>query len=108
MSHRPFSLGGILQKGFFASLFDFKFETYITKSVASVMYAILTVFVILATLIIFIISITLLGDPYSGGESILLLLVTPLAGLLTLIVIRMGFETSIALVDIAQNTKKSE
>jgi len=72
------------------------------------MYAILTVFVILATLIIFIYSITLLGDPYSGGESILLLLVTPLAGLLTLIVIRMGFETSIALVDIAQNTKKSE
>jgi hypothetical protein len=96
-----------LQKGFFASLFDFKFETYITKSVASVMYAILTVFVILATLIIFIYSITLFS-PYSSGEAILLLLVTPLAGLLTLIVIRMGFETSIALVDIAQNTKKSE
>jgi ABC-type multidrug transport system permease subunit len=92
--------------GFFRSLFDFKFETYVTRRVASVMYAILTVIVLLATVILFILSIVSLGNPYAGGESILLVILTPILGLLLLTTIRLGFETSIALVAIAENTKK--
>ena len=92
--------------GFFRSLFDFRFETYVTRRVASVMYAILAVLVSLATFALFILSIVNLGNPYAGGESILLVLLTPILGLLVLTTIRLGFETSIALVAIAENTKK--
>ncbi|MFM1795679.1 MAG: hypothetical protein RLZZ340_356 [Actinomycetota bacterium] len=95
-----------MNKNFFASLFDFKFESYITKQVASVMYAILTVLVSLATVIIFLLAITQLGDSYNAGSAILTVLLTPIAGLLTLTTLRVAFESSIALIDIAMNTKK--
>jgi hypothetical protein len=95
-----------MEKGFFASLFDFNFETYITKRVASVMYAVLTALVLLTTLVVFIYSITLLGNSYVAGQALLMLIITPIFGLLALTTIRVGFETSIALVAIAQNTKK--
>ena len=94
-----------MNKNFFASLFDFKFETYITKQVASVMYAILTILVSLATAILFLYSLTQLGG-YRPTDAILVMLLTPVAGLLVLTTLRVAFESSIALIDIAMNTKK--
>jgi hypothetical protein len=94
-----------MNKNFFASLFDFKFESYITKQVASVMYAILVILVSLATAIVFLYSLTQLGG-YNAMQSLLLMILTPVAGLLVLTTLRVAFESSIALVDIAINTKK--
>jgi hypothetical protein len=94
-----------MEKGFFASLFDFKFETYITKRVASVMYAILSVLVLLGTAIAFIGGVTMLGG-YYPTTGILVMIAAPIGGLLMLTVLRVAFESSIALVDIAMNTKK--
>jgi hypothetical protein len=48
----------------------------------------------------------LTGDGELAVEGILLMLVSPLVALISLIVIRVGFESSIALVSIAENTKK--
>ena len=94
-----------MNKNFFASLFDFKFESYITKQVASVMYAILVILVSLATAIAFLYSLTRLGG-YYAMQGLLLMILTPVAGLLVLTTLRVAFESSIALVDIAINTKK--
>ena len=94
-----------MEKGFFASLFDFKFETYITKRVASVLYAILTVIVVLGAVAGFILGLTELGG-YTPTFGFLLMLASPVGGLLMLTVLRVAFESSIALVDIAINTKK--
>ena len=94
-----------MNKNFFASLFDFKFESYITKQVASVMYAILVILVSLATAIAFLYSLTQLGG-YYAMQGLLLMILTPVAGLLVLTTLRVAFESSIALVDIAINTKK--
>lgn len=94
-----------MNKNFFASLFDFKFESYITKQVASVMYAILVILVSLGTAILFLYSLTQLGG-YNPMSALLVMLLTPVAGLLVLTTLRVAFESSIALVDIAINTKK--
>jgi hypothetical protein len=48
----------------------------------------------------------LAGDGELAVEGILLMLVSPLVALISLIVIRVGFESSIALVSIAENTKR--
>ena len=99
--------------GFLKSLFDFKFETYITKRVASVVYAVLSVVIAIATVLATLYTGSLFIESLEwmqyGGFTwipLLLFVATPLVGLLTIIVIRLTFETSIALVDIAQNTKK--
>jgi hypothetical protein len=92
-----FFTGGTM-KSFIVSLFDFKFDTFITKSVASVLYAITTVLVALGTVIVMILAI--------AEGFILLFPLAPIAGLLTLTILRVAYESSIALVTIAVNTKK--
>lgn len=95
-----------MEKGFFASLFDLKFETYITKRVASVMYAIITFVVLLATAGLVVFGFANIGRGTAAGAALVFL--APLAGLLILTTLRVAFETSIALVDIAMNTKKHD
>ena len=92
-------------KSFIKSLFDFKFETYITKTVASVLYAIVTVIVALGVAAGFIFGLSALGGNYPS-IGVLIMVAAPVGGLLVLTVLRVAFESSIALVDIAQNTKK--
>jgi hypothetical protein len=94
-----------MNKNFFASLFDFKFETYITKQVASVLYAILAVLVLIGAGVGFIGGLTMLGG-YYPTTGLLVMLAAPIGGLLMLTILRVAFESSIALVDIAINTKK--
>lgn len=96
-----------MEKGFFASLFDFKFETYITKRVASVMYGVLVVLIVVGAGLGFIFGITQIGG-YFATQGFLLMIAAPLGGLLMLTILRVAFESSIALVDIAMNTKKHD
>jgi hypothetical protein len=93
-----------LKKGFFAGLLDLKFETYITKRVASVLYAIFTWAILTATAGVIFAGITSLGSNVVTG--IVIIFAGPIVGLLTLTVLRVAFESSIALVDIAINSKK--
>jgi hypothetical protein len=48
----------------------------------------------------------LASDEFLELEGILLMVVSPLVAVVSLIIIRVGFESSIALVSIAENTKK--
>ncbi len=102
-----------MNKNFLTSLFDFKFETYITKSVASVVYAVLSVLIVIIGAIAtigwglgFVASLQYIGYSYFEWTPFFGLIATPVLSILSIIVLRLGFETSIALVDIAQNTKK--
>lgn len=96
---------------FFKNLFDFKFEKFITRSVASVVYVISIIVLGIALLVIEIAALTMMGNDNGWGESelglgILLFLAAPVGALLTLIFTRVAFESSIALITIAENTKK--
>jgi hypothetical protein len=91
-------------KTFIGNLFDFKFENFITKSVASVLYAAMVIIVCLAAVVGFVVSLIRIGD--FGFAGVLMLLAVPVSAILVLTLLRVGFESSIALVTIAINTKK--
>ena len=102
-----------MNKNFFASLFDFKFESYITKQVASVVYAILTIVIVvvaaiaeLVWLLTFVSSLQDIGYSYFDWTPLFGIILLPPLTFLSIVALRLSFETSIALVDIAQNTKK--
>ena len=98
---------------FFKSLFDFKFENFVTRQVASVMYAILVVVLGISTFfgVLWSLSRVVEMAQYNvPGGVILYFLVAvvgvPLLALLSLVILRVAFESSIALVAIAENTKR--
>jgi hypothetical protein len=92
---------------FFKKLFDTKFENFVTRDVARVLYIFMIALLAVGLLMAEIFGLLLLaGDGELAVEGILLMLVSPLVALISLIVIRVGFESSIALVSIAENTKK--
>jgi hypothetical protein len=103
---------------FIKALFDFKFEEFIYIKVARFLYLISVVIIGLATAGLFLFTLwnfvtgffQYISEPgymgLFGWTQLLLLLVTPLAGLLSIIILRLGFESGIALVAIAENTKK--
>ena len=92
---------------FFKKLFDTKFENFVTRDVARVLYIFMIALLAIGLLIAEIFGLLLLAmDEGVFVEGILLMLVSPLVALVSLIIIRVGFESSIALVSIAENTKK--
>ena len=92
---------------FFKKLFDTKFENFVTRDVARVLYIFMIALLAVGLLIAEIFGLLLLAmDEGVFVEGILLMLVSPLVALVSLIIIRVGFESSIALVSIAENTKK--
>ena len=99
-------------KSFMSSLFDFKFDTYITKKVAAVTYGTFCILILLAVLVIEILTIPTLGEAFEyqhlGAHIAPLQAIafTPIVGLLSIIILRIAFESGIALVSIAENTKK--
>ena len=104
-----FLLGEIMKKNFFASLFDFKFETFITRRVAAVLYMIFTWLVLAFTATGMFGGFVFLSNPNFPNAILLGLasvFLSPIAGLLLLILVRVAFESSIALVSIAENTRK--
>lgn len=90
---------------FFSALFDRSFTSYVTRQVAGVLYLITMILVILGLVLGVIFAVLTMAQ---GGifEGLLVLIATPLIALLTLILIRLVFESSVALVAIAENTKK--
>ena len=89
---------------FFKSLLDLKFQKYVTRQVASVLYAIVLGLIAIAVVIVMIGSLLQAIQGYSTG--ILGLLGAPVAGLVSVILVRLMFEASIALVAIAENTQR--
>jgi hypothetical protein len=91
---------------FFKKLFDTKFENFVTRDVARVLYIFMIALLAVSLLIAEVFGFLLLtGDGYLE-LGFLLILGSPLLALVSLIIIRVGFESSIALVSIAENTKK--
>lgn len=92
---------------FFKKLFDTKFENFVTRDVARVLYIFMIALLAVGLLIAEIFGLLLLAsDEFLELEGILLMVVSPVVALVSLIIIRVGFESSIALVSIAENTKK--
>ncbi len=110
---------------FIKALFDFKFEEFIYIKVARFLYLISVIIIGLATVAVMLISLWgivqgLFFNEYSyagfewygyfmgslGWPLVGLFFVSPLAGLLSVILLRLGFESGIALVAIAEYTKK--
>jgi hypothetical protein len=92
---------------FFKKLFDTKFENFVTRDVARVLYIFMIALLAVGLLIAEVFGLLLLAsDEFLELEGILLMVVSPLVAVVSLIVIRVGFESSIALVSIAENTKK--
>ena len=92
---------------FFKKLFDTKFENFVTRDVARVLYIFMIALLAVGLLIAEAFGLLLLAsDEFLELEGILLMVVSPLVAVVSLIVIRVGFESSIALVSIAENTKK--
>ena len=91
---------------FFKKLFDTKFENFVTRDVARVLYIFMIALLGLSLLVAEIFGFLLLtGDGYVT-EGILMIIASPVLALLSLIIIRVGFESSIALISVAENTKK--
>jgi hypothetical protein len=92
-------------KNFFSALTDRSFKTFITRPVASVLYLISMILVGIAVVILMVGGvIAFVGGDFGTGFFGLIL--GPLLGLLVLILIRLFFESGIALILIAENTKK--
>lgn len=89
------------EKGFFASLFDFRFEQWVTLRVAGVLYAITIALVVVFGVVSFI------GLLFSGEALGILgaFVGVPLGVFLLILLSRLTFEATIALVAVAKNTE---
>ena len=91
----------------FSSLFDWKFEKLITRSVLGVLYLVLVVVISVAAIAALVYSVV--GGLYGygvPGSLFLLFIATPVVWFVSIMTLRVAFETSIALILIAENTKK--
>ena len=93
---------------FLKALFDFKFDQFIYIRVARVVYAVLVILILVAAVASTLLLLVSLSNAYSyeRGMIIALALASPITALLTIILLRLTFESGIALVAIAENTKK--
>jgi hypothetical protein len=101
---------------FFKTLFDLKFETFITRKIAGIFYAIalgvIALFAVIALLGGLFQAVSAIGSGYSSGVStglgmlLVIIVVVPLMTFVSVILTRLVFESSVALVTVAENTKK--
>ena len=92
---------------FLKALFDFKFEQFIYVRVARFIYALLVILVLVAVAFLMIAALIASGSGNASASIALLGLIGgPLAGILSIIILRLSFESGIALIVIAENTKK--
>lgn len=118
---QPSGAGALPQvgKGFFASLFDLRFRHFITRKIAGVLYLVTIILTVLGVVAGFFALLSAafglfdLAGSYYGGPGlgalavvvlILAIVVPPVGGLFTLMLVRMGIELSVAAVVIAENT----
>ena len=90
-----------MEKNFFQKLFSPRFDVFITPSIASGVYIVLMGF---TALVVFVGLLTVVFSFFTGLD--LTGLVAVPAGLIFLVVFRSLLETSVALIKIAENTKK--
>ena len=91
-----------MEKSFFAALIDNSFTTFITRRVATVLYSILMV--LIAILVGVAVVTGLIALSRDGLLGLLIVLSGVLGGFVTLILIRLGFESAVALVLVAENS----
>jgi hypothetical protein len=92
-------------KSFFSALTDRSFTTFITRPVAGVLYLILMVLIVISVALLMVVGIFSITQG-NFLEGLVGLVLGPIAGLLTLILTRLFFESGVALVLIAENTRK--
>jgi hypothetical protein len=90
---------------FTKQLFDTNFEHFITRKVAKVFYIIWIVLLAAFSALAVVAGLFSLFTGQARGFELLILVAAPLVSFLLLIIIRLAFETSIALVLIAENTR---
>jgi uncharacterized membrane protein len=89
-------------KGFFASLFDYSFSSFITSKIVKVLYVLTTIIVALWTLVLI-----LLGFRASSGAGVLMLVVGgPLFFVITMIYTRVVLELLIVIFRISENVRE--
>lgn len=92
-------------KGFIATLYSASFHTFISRKIAGGLYLGLVWLVSIAGILAMFGSIMLATQGFML-EAILALLAAPLATFISIVVLRLVFESSIALIVIAENTTK--
>jgi hypothetical protein len=92
-------------KSFLKTLFDHKFETYITRNIAGIAYLILAWGAVAVGGILFLTMISR-SLTFSDFGSLLLSLLVPVVTFVIVIMLRLAFEASTALVAVAENTSK--
>ena len=90
---------------FTRQLVDTNFEHFITRKVAKVFYIIWIVLLAGVSVIAVVAGLIALFSGRVQGFEVLAILALPLLSFLLLIIVRLVFETSIALVLIAENTR---
>ena len=91
------------EKGFFGSLFDFSFSSFVTPKIIKVLYVLFTVWTALVSLLILIISFRT-GGVVAG--IFVLIVIIPIYVLLTLGVYRVVLEAFMVVFRIYEETKK--
>ncbi len=108
---------GERRKGFFGSLFDLSFTSFVTGKVVSFLYVVSLVLVVLNVLLTMGYLSTLLGAYLSGSTdspavgvivgAILFLIVTPILLLLSIVYVRVLLEIVVVLFRISDNTAET-
>lgn len=92
-----------MEKSFFGSLFDTSFTTFITRAVAKVFYIITMVILVLFAGVGFVTGLVYTSEDALIG--FLVMIASPIAALVLLVLLRLLFESAVALVLIAENTR---
>ena len=93
-----------IEMGFLKSLLDFKLTSFITMRVIRVIYAILTVIVLIADSIATLAGVLMIIR--EGATGLIFVLLAPLGTLLYLIIVRLWIEFLANLYRIGDNTQK--
>jgi Domain of unknown function (DUF4282) len=91
------------EKGFFGSLFDFSFKSFVTPKIIKVLYVLFTIWTALVALILIIVGFRTGG---MAGGLFMLIIVVPIYVLLTLGVYRVVLEAFMVIFRIYEETTK--
>jgi hypothetical protein len=93
---------------FFSSLFDFTFTNYVTRKLAGPVYVVGLVLIGLSTVLAIIYSLTVaIGTHSFLGAFVFLfgVIITLVGTILSVLLLRVGIEVFVAIIEIAQNTR---
>ncbi|MFF1879008.1 DUF4282 domain-containing protein [Leifsonia sp. NPDC058230] len=93
---------------FFSSLFDFTFTNYVTRKLAGPVYVVGLVLIALSMLLSIIYSLTVaIGTHSFLGAFVFLfgVIITLVGAILSVLLLRVGIEVFVAIIEIAQNTR---